>query len=124
MRPVTLRARVAAASAVAIAVAVALLGVAVLARLDSRLYGTLDDTLRRRAVDVARLSATAPAVLTDPGALESRIGGSALLVQVVDRRGRIVARSGGLGSRVLPVTGGDRRGAAPPARRVRLREPG
>ena len=71
MRPVTLRARVAAASAVAIAVAVALLGVAVLARLDSRLYGTLDDTLRRRAVDVARLSASAPAVLTDPGALES-----------------------------------------------------
>jgi two-component system, OmpR family, sensor kinase len=105
VRPVTLRARVAAASAVAIAVAVALLGVAVLARLDSRLYGALDDTLRRRAVDVARLSASAPAVLTDPGALESRIGGSALLVQVVDRRGRIVARSGGLGSRVLPVTG-------------------
>ena len=56
-------------------------------------------------MDVARLSASAPAVLTDPGALESRIGGSALLVQVVDRRGRIVARSGGLGSRVLPLTG-------------------
>jgi two-component system OmpR family sensor kinase len=37
--------------------------------------------------------------------LEGRIGGSALLVQVVDRRGRIVARSGGLGSRVLPLDG-------------------
>ena len=105
MRPISLRARVAAGAAVAIVVAVVLLGVAVLARLDSRLYGSLDDTLRRRAVDVARLSASAPDVLTAPGALEGRIGGSALLVQVVDRRGRIVARSGGLGSRVLPLDG-------------------
>jgi two-component system, OmpR family, sensor kinase len=105
VRPVTLRARVAAAAAVAIVVAVVVLGVAVLARLDSRLYGSLDATLRRRAVDVARLSASAPAQLTAPGALEGRIGGSALYVQVVDRRGRIVARSGGLGSRVLPLDG-------------------
>jgi two-component system, OmpR family, sensor kinase len=105
VRPITLRARVAAAAGVAIVVAVVVLGLAVLARLDSRLYGSLDATLRRRAVDVARLSASAPAQLTAPGALEGRIGGSALYVQVVDRRGRIVARSGGLGSRVLPLDG-------------------
>ena len=105
MRPISLRARVAAAAAVAIVVAIVLFGVAVYARLDSRLYGSLDDTLRRRAVDVARLSASAPAILTAPGALEGRIGGSALFVQVVDRRGRIVARSGGLGGRVLPLDG-------------------
>jgi two-component system OmpR family sensor kinase len=109
VRPITLRARVAAAAAVAIAVAVALLGVAVLARLDSRLNGALDDTLRRRAVEVARLSASAPTVLTAPGALEGRLGGgNALLVQVVDRRERLVARSGGLGSRVLPLDGAGR----------------
>jgi two-component system, OmpR family, sensor kinase len=105
VRPISLRARVAAAAVAAIVVAVVLLGVAVLARLDSRLYGSLDDTLRRRAVDVARLSASAPDVLTAPGALEGRVGGSALFVQVVDRRGRIVARSGVLGSRALPVDG-------------------
>ena len=105
MRPITLRARVAAAAAVAIVVAVVVLGLAVVARLDSRLYGSLDETLRRRAVDVARLSASAPAQLTAPGALEGRIGGSALFVQVVDRRGRIVARSAGLGSRVLVLEG-------------------
>jgi two-component system OmpR family sensor kinase len=103
--PISLRARVAAAAAVALVVAVVVLGIAVLARLDSQLYGSLDDTLRRRAVEVARLSASAPALLTAPGALEGRIGGSALFVQVVDRRGRIVARSGGLGSRAVPLEG-------------------
>jgi two-component system OmpR family sensor kinase len=105
VRPVSLRARVAAAAVAAIVVAVVLLGVAVLARLDGRLYGSLDDTLRHRAVDVARLSASAPEVLTEPGALEGRLGGSALYVEVVDRRGRIVARSNVLGSRALPLDG-------------------
>src|SRR4051812_30555849 len=102
MAPAGLRARVAAASAVAIAVAVALLGIAILAVLGRELHGSLDRALRSRAVDVARLAASTPDLLVAPGALESRLGGSALLVQVVDRRGRIVARSGGLGGRVLP----------------------
>jgi two-component system, OmpR family, sensor kinase len=101
-RPVTLRARVAAAAAAAIVVAVVALGVAVVTRLDDQLQGSLDRELEERAVEVARLSASTPALLTQPGALEGRLGGSALFVQVVDRRGRIVARSGGLGSRVLP----------------------
>jgi signal transduction histidine kinase len=101
-RPQTLRLRVAAAAAAAIVVAVVVLGVAVVARLDDQLEGSLDRTLKERAVEVARLSASTPALLTQPGALEGRLGGSALFVQVVDRRGRIVARSGGLGSRVLP----------------------
>ena len=43
-----------------------------------------------------------PDLLLEPGALDGRLGGSALLVEVIDRRGRIVARSSGLGSRVLP----------------------
>src|SRR3954453_7204619 len=98
----SLRARVAAAAAVAIVVAVALLGVAVSTLLGSQLTGALDDSLRSRAVQVARLAASTPDLLTAPGALEGRITGGALFVQVVDRRGRIVARSGGLGGRVLP----------------------
>jgi two-component system, OmpR family, sensor kinase len=102
LRPVTLRARVAAAAAAAIVVAVVVLGVAMVTRLDDQLQGSLDRELKERAVEVARLSASTPALLTQPGALEGRLGGSALFVQVVDRHGRIVARSGGLGSRVLP----------------------
>jgi len=98
----SLRARVAAAAAVAIVVAVALLGIAVSALLGSQLTDALDRSLRARAVEVARLAASTPDLLTAPGALEGRITGGALFVQVVDRRGRIVARSGGLGGRVLP----------------------
>jgi signal transduction histidine kinase len=101
---VSLRARVAAAAAVAIVVAVALLGVALSTLLGSQLTRSLDRSLHERAVEVARLAASTPELLTEPGALEGRITGGALFVQVVDRRGRIVARSGGLGGRVLPAT--------------------
>ncbi len=99
---INLRGRVAAAAAIAIVVAVALLGVTVSALLGSQLTDALDRSLRARAVEVARLAASTPDLLTEPGALEGRITGGALFVQVVDRRGRIVARSGGLGGRVLP----------------------
>jgi HAMP domain-containing protein len=101
----SLRARVATAAAAAIVLAVVLLGVAVQARLDAQLAGSLDRTLRERAVEVARLAASTPDVLLQPGALEGRLGGSGstLLVQVIDRQGRVVARSSGLGSRLLPT---------------------
>jgi two-component system, OmpR family, sensor kinase len=94
--------RVAAAAAAAIVLAVVVLGAAVLARLDDQLNGSLDDALRQRAVEVARLAASTPELLDTPGALEGRLGGSALLVQVIDRRGRLFARSTGLGARLLP----------------------
>ena len=97
-----LQARVAAAAVVAIVVAVTALGAAVLARLDDQLDDGLDRALRQRATEVARLAASTPDLLLEPGTLEGRLGGSALLVQVIDGRGRIVARSSGLGSRVLP----------------------
>jgi two-component system OmpR family sensor kinase len=97
-----LSARVAAAAAAAIVLAVVLLGAAVLARLDDQLNGSLDESLRQRAVEVARLAASTPELLDSPGALEGRLGGSALLVQVIDRQGRLYARSSGLGARILP----------------------
>jgi len=96
---VTLRARVAAAAAAAIVLAVLLLVITVPKLLADDLRGELDDSLRRRAADVARLNATVPGQLTEVGAIE----GGGLLVQVVDRSGRIVARSSALGGRVLPV---------------------
>jgi two-component system OmpR family sensor kinase len=98
---VTLRARVAAAAAAAIALAVALLVIAVPAFLENELQGTLDETLERRATDVAQLNATTPDQLTQPGALEGRLAGSTLFVQVIDRQGRIVARSSALGGRYV-----------------------
>jgi len=65
---VTLRRRVALAAATAIVLAVALLVIAVPKFLENELKGTLEDTLVRRAADVARLNATAPDQLTAPGA--------------------------------------------------------
>ena len=104
MRSAGIQLRVAIAAAAAIVVAVAALGIAVLARLDNQLEDALDRSLRVRATEVARLSASTPELLTRPGTLEGRLGGSPLLVQVIDSRGRIVARSSALGSRVLPET--------------------
>ena len=102
MSRVSLRWRVALASAVAILLAVVLLGVATLTLLDNQLHDTLDRSLRARAVEVARVAAATPELLTVPGTLEGRVGSGPALVEVVDRRGRIVARSGALGGRVLP----------------------
>jgi two-component system OmpR family sensor kinase len=103
VRTISLRARVVAAAAVAIVVAVGLLAVAVPALLERQLSGELDRSLRGRAVEVARLASATPTLLTAPGALEGRLTGGALFVQVVDRRGRIVARSSALGGRLLPA---------------------
>jgi two-component system, OmpR family, sensor kinase len=101
----TLRARLIAAAAAATIGAVAVLGVSVLVLVNHELHSSLDTTLRSRAADVARLAVSAPAVLTSPGALEAPFGGRELSVEVVDRLGRIYARSLSLGGRVLPGDG-------------------
>src|SRR6185503_2472103 len=105
----TLRRRVALAAAASIALAVALLVIAVPKLLERELRSTLEDTLVRRAADVARLNATAPDQLTAPGALEGSLTGGALYVQVIDKTGRIVSRSSALGGRVLDADGATRR---------------
>ena len=92
------------AAAVATVIAVAVLGAAVDVLVARDLHRALDRTLRTRAVEVAQLSASAPALLTTPGALDSPVGATQAMVQVEDRRGRIVARSLALGGRVLPRT--------------------
>jgi two-component system OmpR family sensor kinase len=102
-RRLTLRARVALATALAIVLAVVLLGSATLALVGRQLHRSLDRGLHDRAAEVARLVATTPALVTAPGVLEGRVGTSAAFVQVVDREGRIVARSAALGGRVLPA---------------------
>ncbi len=83
-------------------IAVVVLGSVVDVVVARHLHSSLDHTLRSRAVAVAQLSASAPALLTTPGALDSPVGATQAMVEVVDRHGRIVARSLSLGGRVLP----------------------
>jgi two-component system OmpR family sensor kinase len=106
MKVRTLRGRAALAAAVAIIAAVVILGTAIEVLAARQLHSALDRTLRARAAEIARLSATAPALLVTPaGVLETPLGGQQLSVEIVDKRGRIVARSLGLGGRVLPAAG-------------------
>ncbi|HEX3317780.1 MAG TPA: HAMP domain-containing sensor histidine kinase [Solirubrobacteraceae bacterium] len=93
-----------------------LLGVATLALLDNQLHDTLDRSLRARAVEVARVAAATPRLLTVPGTLEGRVGSGPALVEVIDPHGRIVARSGALGGRILPA-------GAPLSTALRTRRP-
>jgi signal transduction histidine kinase len=111
-RPLSLRLRVALAAAVTLVLAVVLLGAVTLALVDRQLHRSLDGGLRDRAVEVTRLAATTPRLITAAGVLEGRVGTSAAFVQVVDRRGRIVARSAALGGRVLPDSAPLRRALA------------
>ncbi len=83
-------------------VAVALFGVATVLLVRAELRSSLDRALGQRAQDVAQLAVSAPAVLTDPGALEGPGSGRQLAVQVVDSHGRILARSLTLGAQLLP----------------------
>jgi signal transduction histidine kinase len=103
MSRLSLRWRSVAAAAVAILLAVSVAGVAIDLLVSRHLHSSLDDVLRRRAITVAQLAASAPAVLTTPGALDSPVGGTDLSVEVLDPRGRFVARSLSLGGRVLPA---------------------
>ena len=101
-RPQTLRFRLVLAAAGSILVALVLFGVATVLVVGHQLRGSLDSALRQRAAEVAELAVSAPAVLNDPGALESPVSGRAIAVQVIDAHGRILARSLTLGAQVLP----------------------
>ena len=92
----SIRGRAVVAAALAIVLAVVTLGIAVDLLVGRHLHRSLDRSLRRRAVAIAQLSASAPALLTSPGALESPIGGADASIEVLDRNGRLVARSLGL----------------------------
>jgi signal transduction histidine kinase len=97
----SMRLRAVLASALATLLAVVVLGSVVDVLVARHLHHALDHTLRARAVEVAQLAASAPALLTTPGALDSPVGATQAMVQVVDARGRLVARSLSLGGRVL-----------------------
>jgi signal transduction histidine kinase len=78
---------------------VVLLGAAIDVLVARHLRRDLDHTLRTHAVDVAQRAVSAPALVTAPGSLDAPSGA---LVEVVDRRDRIIARSLSLGGRSLP----------------------
>ncbi len=103
MIPRSLRVRSIVAASAAILLALVVVGAGVDILVGRHLHRSLDRSLRERAVEVAQLSASAPALLTSPGALDAPLGGEQISVEVVDRRGRIVARSLALGGGVLPL---------------------
>jgi two-component system OmpR family sensor kinase len=103
MSRLSLRLRSVAAATLAILLAVVVVGAGVDVLVARHLHRSFDRTLHERAVEVSQLAASAPAVLTTPGALDSPLGGTQLSVEVVDRRGRIVARSLSLRGGVLPA---------------------
>ena len=78
MRRGSLRLRVALAAAASVLVAVAAMGAAAQVIVNHELRASQDRGLRGRAGDVARLSASAPALLTTPGALNAPYGGQDL----------------------------------------------
>jgi two-component system, OmpR family, sensor kinase len=96
--------RLAIASVAAVTLAVLLFGIAARFVVNDRMRSSLDDGLRQRATDVARLAVSAPALLRAPGSLESPVSGRQLSVEVLDREGAIVARSLTLGAKLLPPT--------------------
>ncbi|MEA2198768.1 MAG: two-component system, OmpR family, sensor kinase [Solirubrobacteraceae bacterium] len=98
----SLRARVIGAATGAIIIAVALLGTAAVVFVNRQLHSSLDAALRQRAQEVALLSVSAPALLTAPGALDSAVSGRQIVVEVLDARARIIARSPALGAKLLP----------------------
>ncbi len=98
----SLRLRSILAAAVATLLAVAVLGSAVDVLVARHLHHGLDKTLHTRAVEVSQLAASVPALVTQPGALDAPVGSTQALVEIVDRRDRIVSRSLSLGGRVLP----------------------
>jgi two-component system sensor histidine kinase MprB len=98
----SLSARLIAASIAAVLLAVLVFGIGARIIVSSQMHSSLDRSLRQRAVEVARLSVSAPAVLTAPGALESPVSGRQLSVEVLDRKQAIVARSLALGAKLLP----------------------
>jgi two-component system sensor histidine kinase MprB len=97
--------RLAIASVAAVALAVLVFGIAARIVVSDRMHASLDESLRRRATDVARLAVSAPTLLRSPGALESPLSGHQLSVEVLDAEGAIVARSLSLGAKLLPRTG-------------------
>ena len=101
-RPQTLQFRLVLAAAGSIVVALVLFGVATVLLVGHSLRSSLDTALRQRASVVAELAVSAPAVLNSPGALESPASGRSIAVEVIDARGRILARSLTLGAGVLP----------------------
>ncbi len=101
----SLRARLTLAAAGTILAAVVLFAVATVVIVDHELRGSLTTALRQRAQEVAQLAVSAPAVLNDPGALESPVSGRQIAVEVLNAHGRLLARSESLGAELLPGGG-------------------
>ncbi len=95
--------RLVAAACLASFTAVAVLCALSILLVRRELRDALDSDLRARALAVAELAISAPALLSAPDALDSPASGRELEVEVLDARGRILARSLTLQSSPLPL---------------------
>ena len=95
MKGRSLQLRSVIAAALGILISLVIVGAATSVLVSRHLHRSLDQTLRQRAVQIAQLNASAPALVTTPGALDSPVGGTQLIVEVVDAHGRIVAHDPG-----------------------------
>ncbi|MGO9900243.1 MAG: sensor histidine kinase [Solirubrobacteraceae bacterium] len=95
--------RLVAAACLSSLTAVAVLCALSIVLVRRELRDSLDSGLRARAVAVAQLAVSAPALLTDPGALDSPASGRQIAVEVLDSDGRILARSLTLGANLFPL---------------------
>ena len=100
--PRTLRGRLVLAAGGSIVAALALFGIATVVLVNHQLRSSLDGALRQRAQEVGELAVSTPAVLNDPGALESTVSGRQIVVEVLDAHGRLLSRSLTLGASLLP----------------------
>ncbi|HZP74119.1 MAG TPA: HAMP domain-containing sensor histidine kinase [Gaiellaceae bacterium] len=100
----SIRLRAVLAAAAATLLALVALGAVVDVLVARHLTTALDHALRQRAVEVAQIAASTPNLLQDRGALDAPAGDASAMVEVVDRNGRIVARSASLGSRELATS--------------------
>ena len=73
MIPRSLGARSIVAASLAVLLALVVVGAGIDVLVGRHLHRSLDRSLRQRAVEVAQLSASAPALLTTPGALDTSV---------------------------------------------------
>lgn len=98
----SLRARIVAGAVAVIVLAIAGLGLTIGILVGNDLRGSLDQTLRDRAIDVTRLAVSTPALLSAPGALASPSGGTDVDVEVIGADGHVIASSPELAGQQLP----------------------
>src|SRR3954465_3865128 len=120
----SLRTRTIVAAAAPTMLAVAVLGLALDVLVARHLRSELDRSLRTRTIGVAQLAASAPALVTTPGALDAATGGAPRPRRAVPRRSSGSSPGAGGSSRARSRSGAACCRARSPIRRLPARRRG